>query len=377
MDQAKNWEEFRAACNYSHIPGENMVWADQEGNIGWQAVGIAPVRKNFSGLVPVPGDGRYEWEGYLPIIEKPHDHNPAAGFIATANQNVTPPDYEKWEAIGYSWSDPYRGDRVNEILGSGEKLAMEDMRALQVDYHSIPASTLVPLLDNISLEGKANKAKVTLANWDFELRPNSIPAGIYVAWENQLKEMAEEQFIPDEGKSLIPGLQMTTVIRWLTEPDDKFGNHPTAGRNQFLKDAFLAAVAKLEEQLGEDQLKWQYGQEKYKHTFMYHALSNAVNSATKDQLNLGPLPRGGNAYTPGSTGGNDRQSSGGSFRIIVNTGDWDAAIGTNAPGQSGDPGSPFYSNLFESWAKDDYFPVYYSRDKIEGVSSNTTLLIPR
>ena len=121
MDQATTWKEFRDACNYSHIPGENMVWADNQGNIGWQAVGIAPVRNNFSGLVPVPGDGRYEWDGYLPIIEKPNDFNPEKGYIATANQNVTPNSYEHWNAIGYSWSDPYRGNRVNEVLSQGKK----------------------------------------------------------------------------------------------------------------------------------------------------------------------------------------------------------------------------------------------------------------
>ncbi|MEL7220214.1 MAG: penicillin acylase family protein [Bacteroidota bacterium] len=365
MDQAKNWEEFRAACNYSHIPGENMVWADRAGNIGWQAVGIAPIRRNFSGFVPVPGDGRYEWDGYLPIIEKPHEYNPDRGFIATANQNVTPPEYDKWEAIGYSWSDPFRGDRVTEVLTAKTKLELEDMRQLQVDYHSIPARLLVPLLDNISFEGSAAKAKSTLTDWNYELLANSIAAGIYVAWENRLKEKAEEQFIPAAGKDYVPGLQMNTVVRWLTSPDQKFGTNPTFGRDRFLVDAFNDAIAELEERLGKDQNQWQYGQAKYKHTKMYHALTNAVNEETKQQLNLGPLPRGGNAYTPGSTGGNDRQSSGGTFRIIVNTGDWDACIGTNAPGQSGDPNSPFYNNLFESWAKDEFFPVYFSRKKIE------------
>lgn len=377
MDQAKNWEEFRAACNYSHIPGENMVWADKEGNIGWQAVGIAPIRRNFSGFVPVPGDGRYEWDGYLPIIEKPHQYNPAKGYIATANQNVTPPEYDKWEAIGYSWSDPFRGDRVDEILTSDTKLKMEDMRALQVDYLSIPARMLSPLLENIDIDGTAAKAKANLEDWDFELLPTSIEAGIYVAWENHLKEKAEDQFIPEEGKPYVPGLQMNTVVRWLLQPDQKFGPDPIAGRDQFITEAFIDAISELEERLGSDQSKWQYGQEKYKHTRMYHALSNAVNNDTKKQLNLGPLARGGNAYTPGSTGGNDRQSSGGSFRIIVNTGDWDAAIGTNAPGQSGDPQSPYYGNLFESWAKDEYFPVYFSRDKIEMSSNESLLLLPK
>ena len=107
MDQAKTWEEFRDACNYSNIPGENMVWADKYGNIGWQAVGIIPLRNNHSGMVPVLGNGDYEWNEYLPIIEKPNIYNPKSQFIATANENVTPDDYEYWNAIGYTWSDPY------------------------------------------------------------------------------------------------------------------------------------------------------------------------------------------------------------------------------------------------------------------------------
>ena len=95
------------------------------------------------------------------------------------------------------------------------------------------------------------------------------------------------------------------------------------------------------------------------------------------KLNLGPYPRGGNAYTAGSTGSNLRQSSGASFRLIVNTGDWDATIGTNAPGQSGDPNSPFYSNLYEDWSKDEYFPVYYTKNKIQKHLFRKTILKPK
>ena len=100
MDQSRTWEEFREASNYSNIPGENMIWADRAGNIGWQAVGIAPVRRNWSGLVPVPGDGRYEWDGYLPIKAKPHLFNPPEGFFATANNNLTGRDYPYLAAGG-------------------------------------------------------------------------------------------------------------------------------------------------------------------------------------------------------------------------------------------------------------------------------------
>ncbi|MCO4822716.1 MAG: penicillin acylase family protein [Flavobacteriaceae bacterium] len=377
MDQAKTWEEFRAACNYSHIPGENMIWADKEGNIGWQAVGIAPIRNNFSGLVPVPGDGTYEWDGYLPIIEKPHAYNPEQGFLATANQNVTPNDYEHWNAVGYTWADPFRGDRVNEVLSAGKKMNMDDMKALQVDYLSIPARTLVPYLKALSFTGPAADAQKLLSNWDFKLEPNAIEAAIYVAWENELRDLADASFIPSTVKTDFGGLQMKTIIDIIQKPDSRFQFNATQSRDLLLTDAFNNAISNLENSLGSDMSQWQYGQEKFKHAYMAHALGSSVTQEMKSKLDLGPLPRGGNSYTPGSTGGNNNQSSGGSFRMIVNTGDWDAAIGTNGPGQSGNPESQFYSNLFEPWAKDQYFPVYYSRAKIDSVAVNTYILKPK
>lgn len=377
MDQAKTWEEFREACNYSHIPGENMIWADKEGNIGWQAVGIAPIRRNFSGLVPVPGDGRYEWDGYLPIIEKPNSFNPQKGYIATANQNVTPEDYEHWDAVGYSWSDPYRGNRVDEVLASGKKMVMADMKALQVDYSSLPARELIPYLENLVFEGKAKEARRLLMKWDYQLLPNSIEASIYVAWEEEVKRSAEARFIPEAAQQYISSLQLKTVMDWVVNPDMKFGGDPVMERNRFLKNTFKAAIASLESRLGNDMNQWHYGQKNYKHTYMAHALSDAVNDSLTSKLNLGPLPRGGNGYVPGSTGNNHRQSSGASFRILVNTGNWDTALGTNGPGQSGNPESPFYDNLFEPWAKDSYFPIYFSRTKIDSVAITTIMLKPK
>ncbi|MDA0313565.1 MAG: penicillin acylase family protein, partial [Gemmatimonadetes bacterium] len=149
MDQAETWDEFVDASRYSHIPGENMVWADRAGNIGWQAVGIAPIRRNWSGLVPVPGDGRYEWDGYLPIQAKPHVLNPSEGYFASANNDLIPRDYEFMDAVGFSWSDPYRWLRIVEVLERGTRMSVADMMRLQTDELSIPARQLVPMLEEI------------------------------------------------------------------------------------------------------------------------------------------------------------------------------------------------------------------------------------
>ena len=374
MGRATSWDEFRNACSYSNIPGENMVWAGKDGTIGWQAVGIAPIRPNFSGLVPVPGDGRYEWEGYLPIPDKPHDVNPESGFIATANQNVTPENYKNWNAIGFTWSDPYRGARVNEVLATEGLLTMEQMQALQTDYLSLPAKNLLPYLQNISFESKqVQEALELFENWDYRLEIGSIPAAIYVAWENELRIRAKEHFVPEEIQGLID-IQLKRLIDWIEDSVKVFGSKEN--RDKFLKDTFETALSNLSEKLGEDMSRWQYGQMDNKHINIRHAFGRGTSDQLEQKLNVGPMPRGGNAYAPGSTGSNLNQSSGASFRIIVDTGNWDDAVGTNSPGQSGDPDSKFYKNLFDSWAKDEYFPVLYSKDKIENAAAEKLLLLP-
>ena len=376
MDQADSWEAFKSACNFSNIPGENMIWADKEGNIGWQAVGIAPIRSNHSGLVPVPGDGRYEWDGYLPIIEKPNDLNPNKAYLSTANQNVTPSDYEHWDAVGFSWSDPYRGERVNEVLQQSSELTIEDMMQLQTDYLSIPAQSLIPKLMEFEFKDpQALAAQHYLKDWDYYLEANSIAAGIYAAWEDQIKFQAADQFIPDAGKNLIR-LQLFRIMEWIDDPELIFSAPSIQNRDVFLRDSFIDAIKSLSELLGPDMDQWHYGQASYKHIAIKHPLSDFVSADVQSKIDLPALPRGGNAYTPGSSGSNKRQTSGATFRIIVDTDDWDTAMGTNSPGQSGNPDSPFYNNLYESWANDQFFPVYFSRDKIESALASKEIMYP-
>ncbi|NDB80673.1 penicillin acylase family protein, partial [archaeon] len=214
MDQSKNWDEFREASTYFNIPGENMVWADKYGDIGWQAVGIAPIRNTHSGMVPVSGDGNFEWDGYLPIIEKPNVFNPQRGFISTANQNVTPSSYENWNAIGFDWSDPYRGERIDRILESKQSFDIQEMLKLQVDYYSIPAEQIINLANNLITDNK--EYFTLLENWDKKLEKNSIEAGIYIEWQNQIRSEIQDQYIPDEVKDYIE-MQLYRVIDILSK----------------------------------------------------------------------------------------------------------------------------------------------------------------
>ena len=376
MDQATSWEEFREASNFSNIPGENMIWADRQGNIGWQAVGIAPIRRNFSGMVPVPGDGRYEWDGYLPIKAKPNEFNPDRGYIETSNSNYTKPDYPFLDAIGFTWTDPYRWARGSEVLGSGRKFNMTDMVELQHDYLSIPARTLIPFFKDLESDDlEVEQARQMLLDWDFVLDKESVEAGIYVAFERQLLDNIELLKVPEIAKSYV-SVGMKTAIDMLLAPDGDFGNDPIQGRDEFLLQTLSQGIQNLKQKLGPEFEDWVYGQEDYKHALIRHPLSPALNAELRDRLNAGPAPRGGNGFTLGNTGSGDNQTSGASFRIFVDTRDWDNTLGMNTPGQVGDPDSPLYNNLFELWANDKVFPAFYSREKIESVLFEKLDLIP-
>ena len=376
MDQATSWEEFREASNFSNIPGENMIWADRQGNIGWQSVGIAPIRRNFSGMVPVPGDGRYEWDGYLPIKAKPNEFNPDRGYIETSNSNYTKPDYPYLDAIGFTWTDPYRWARGSEVLGSGRKFNMTDMVELQHDYLSIPARTLIPFFKDLESDDlEVEQARQMLLDWDFVLDKESVEAGIYVAFERQLLDNIELLKVPEIAKSYV-SVGMKTAIDMLLAPDGDFGNDPIQGRDEFLLQTLSQGIQNLKQKLGPEFKDWVYGQEDYKHALIRHPLSPALNEELRDRLNVGPAPRGGNGFTLGNTGSGDNQTSGASFRIFVDTRDWDNTLGMNTPGQVGDPDSPLYDNLFELWANDKVFPAFYSREKIESVLFEKLDLIP-
>ncbi len=378
IDQAETWNEFREACRYFLTPSENLVWADVDGHIGWQAVGLAPVRRKWDGLVPVPGDGRYEWESPFSAPDLlPHRADPPDGRIATANQENLPAGYPF--ALGFQWTDAFRFSRIDELLHSGRRFTLADMMRLQHDELSLPARSLVPLLLAAKpLEGKSSGAVARLKSWDFVLDQDSVSAAIYVAWERAVKVLVWELSVAQAAREVFPVSSLSTekLIQWLTAPDGRFGADPVAGRDALLCRALELAIGDLECRLGPDMNRWRYGQAAFKHVWLKHPLSGAVKPDLRARLDLGPLPRGGYAHTVNSTSDGNNQSGGASFRIIVDLANWDRALGTTMPGQSGDPASPHYRDLFEPWAQGKYFPVFYSLEKVKAVAEGTTVLTP-
>jgi penicillin G amidase len=378
IDQSHTYQEFSEACTYSRIPAENMVWADREGNIAYQAVGIAPRRPNWSGLVPVPGDGRYEWSGFLPIKELPHVLNPEKGFYNTSNDYQIPRGWPYRDALNFVWADPFRAQSVAEFLSSGRRFNVADMVQLQNSDLSIPARSLVPLLRNLEIEDPvAKQAAERLLHWNDVLDKDSIAAGIYEMWQRRLIANVREIAIPKAAQAFfsltVP--PMSRIVNWMYAPDGRFGPDPIAGRNALLVKSLEEALAELSKRFGPDVEKWKLGA--YHYARIFSPMANAVRPDLEEEFDVGNFARGGDGFTITATNGpGDNQTTGGSLKIVVDTENWDNSVGLNSPGQSGDIHDPHYRDLYELWVRGKYFPIFYSRSKVESVGERRFVLSP-
>jgi penicillin amidase len=282
-------------------------------------------------------------------------------------------------AVGFVWTDPFRWARISEVLASGRKLSVEDMMRLQTDYTSLIARQLVPLLRNLSVAAPSapvDSARRTLLAWDFVLDRSSIAAGIYEAWFRRLGEDVSRLVVPGAAQPFFRTLGASRLIDALVSPPPGLGPNPVAARDTLIMKSLAEAVADLTQRFGARDSSWIYGQPAYHYALIDHPLSAAVNETLRRKLDAGPAPRGGDANTVGATGNGGNQTAGASFRIVVDVGDWERTVGTNTPGQSGDPDSPHYKDLFDLWANDRYFSVPYARSRVEAAAESRWVLAP-
>ena len=378
LDRATNWNEFRSALQRWKVPGENFVYADVDGNIGYQAAALVPVRPNWEGVYPVAStSGDHEWRGWRTLDELPHEFNPDAGFLATANHNTlrseSPPN------IGYSsWSVPARINRIRDVLNAKNTVTVDDLAHLQHDATSWNAEQLVPLLQPLSFkDATIEKARTMLVGWDRRLTQESAAAALYVAWEEALyRQLIESRLDSTLAADYVRRVETHVLVPALTKPTTAwFGASPDQGRNHLLGSALAAAVAALTPTLGDDLNRWTWGRI---HTATFQHPLAATGEAARLRFNVGPLPRAGYGDTVFATGGSDwRQTGGATFREVIDVADWDRSIGTSAPGQSGQPGSPHFDDLAKMWAAQQYFPYSFSQAVVEKNAEATLVLRPR
>ncbi len=350
--RAKNWNEFLAAMERYKVPSENIVYADTEGNIGWQAAGMAPIRKNWSGVLPVPGDsGDYEWSGFRRAADLPHSYNPVTHFIATANHNILPPGYNV--PLGYEWALPFRFHRIEEMLAAHRKFTVEDFERMQQDVASLPARRFQKILTAWSPEPASRDAKAAdlVRQWDGNLTMDSPAALIYEFWMAQLPRAVF-------GSDIGPDTDIETLLRALERQPD-----PNA-----LTQALHTALAEIEHQCGQDMQSWKWG--KIHRIVFHHPLGGAFDR--------GPVARPGDGYSVNATSGEHfQQTNGASYRQILDLSNWDRSVMTNVPGESGDPNSPHYSDLIDDWANGRYHPMPFSRQAVEAAAAERLTLTPK
>jgi len=350
MARAADWREFEAALPRFKAPAENIVYADTSGNIGMAVTGLTPKRGNWSGLLPVPGHtGEYEWQGFLRPEALPRVFNPASGLTATANNNIVPPGYK--DTIQYEWAPPFRARRIEEQLGTRRGWTPAAFETLQQDVTSVPAQRMQRIVKNwIPAQGsKAASVLPLIKAWDARMTADSIAAGLFAMWMSRVQA------------SLGPAGVFAGV-------DAAFRELESKPRFDVLEKTLNETVAAFEQALGPDRARWRYGNFHFVHFEHF---------ARQKRFNRGPIPLGGDANTINVAGGTGfRASHGASFRMILDLADWDNSRMTNAPGESGDPMSPFYDNLLSDWVSGKYHPMPFTRKAVEAAAAERIVLRP-
>jgi penicillin amidase len=375
INRATNWQEFLSALERWKVPSENFVYADVCGNIGWHVTGLVPIRTGWSGLLPVSGSsGNYEWNEFLSFANLPQSYNPPSEFIATANNNIIPEGYK--HGIGFEWAQPFRIQRIDEVLRSRKGWTVEDFKRLQCDELSLPARELIPLLKSVKVnDASICRAIELLLEWDMILSHDSTAAALYELWVTRLISNVFRPLVQDDVWLLLRShLPLTRLIKCLKELD---GSVPELNdekrRDQILIKSLEEAIYYLHDRLGDDISKWQWGNlhvAEFKHSL-------STNELKELYYNLPAVARGGDAYCVNATSGeNLLQTHGASFRQILDLSEWDNSVVINVPGQSGQPGSPHYSDLLPFWATGKYIPLLFSKEKIERNASQRLILEP-
>jgi penicillin amidase len=369
---AKTWDDFLVARDHWGAPPLNLLFANRAGDIGWAPGGFVPVRAAGDGLLPVPAGKVHRWTGLLDAKLMPVKHNPADGWIATANEMNIPAGYP--HMLGLEWADRSRITRISEVVGSKPKFGLTDAMALQNDPTSPMARRAVALLQGLAgRDANERGALALLGNWNGHEGPDSAAAALYEIWAaRHLAASAVKAIVPEAARRNFGRTSIGNILPVL-EDGKLFGPDSAALRAEILLGSLGLAFAETARLLGPDPATWRWGA-------LHRAdFQPSLPIAGRDaERRVGPVPIGGSGSTPMAmgTGPDFRVVSGASVRVVMDVGAWDNSMAINTPGQSGDPSSPHYRDLFARWATGNYVPFVWSRPRVLQEAERIINVIP-
>ncbi|WP_341905543.1 penicillin acylase family protein [Sandarakinorhabdus limnophila] len=369
---AKTWDDFLVARDHWGAPPLNLLFANRAGDIGWAPGGFVPVRAAGDGLLPVPAGKAHRWTGLLDAKLMPVKHNPADGWIATANEMNIPAGYP--HMLGLEWADRSRITRISEVIGSKPKFGLTDAMALQNDPTSPMARRAVALLQGLAgRDANERGALALLGNWNGNEGPDSAAAALYEIWAaRHLAASTVKAIVPEAARRNFGRTSIGNILPVL-EDGKLLGPDSAALRAEILLGSLGLAFAETTRLLGPDPATWRWGA-------LHRAdFQPALPIAGRDaERRVGPVPIGGSGSTPMAmgTGPDFRVVSGASVRVVMDVGAWDNSMAINTPGQSGDPSSPHYRDLFARWATGNYVPFVWSRPRVLQEAERIINVIP-
>jgi len=384
FDRAQNWEEFRQSARDFAVPAQNLVYADVDGNIGYQMPGWIPIRSQGDGTLPAPGwTGEYEWEGFIPFEELPYTFNPESGYVVTANNAVVGPDYPYQIADVFAYG--YRADRLVSLIENAPgPITIEYIQRMQADNKNLNAENLVPLLQQVPLgEERERQALALFDGWDYQQGVDSAPAALFeVFWKHLLAatfwDDLPEGYRPDGGDRWY-----TVVGQLVDQPDSPWWDNRTTtaieNRQAIFSEAFAAAVEELNSSQGSNPSRWNWGD---LHTLVFHNESLG-DSPVGFLFNRGPFRVSGGSDLVNATRWNASETEDTymvrtlpSMRMIVDLSNLENSLAIHTTGQSGHPYHPHYIDMADRWRNFEYHPLYWGRVQIEAAAADHLRLTP-
>ena len=386
LNRARSWKDVRKALEHLEVPGQNVLFADREGNIGYQAAVRLPLRGKQSSTLPMPGwDDRFEWMGFVPFSQLPFAVNPPNGYFASANNKPVDDSYSYF--ISDLWEPPSRIVRLVELLGTGGPFSVQDVQRMQLDYVSPHARETAPYLlhafesQNVQ-DSSLQTALSYFRNWDFNLRKEDVTSTIFNAfyerllWNTFEDEMGRDLYHDYVYLANVPIRVISELLKFEWSPwFDDVTTKDVESRDDIIRKSLVDALEELKAALGDELKVWSWG-DIHRVTFK-HILG--VKRPLDKIFNVGPFPVGGAGTTVNSGQYNFtspfQMTIGPSFRHITDLSDTRSSLMVIVPGQSGQPLHPHYDDFVPLWLNGLYHRILLDEGSIKEQESWTHLVL--